>query len=81
MEKQIELVRQVVLKRVPPGDRWQDVNSESPIFSSLTDGLDWVYQKTGRTDYFISARRGIVETLDEVQTEAPIKRYSIYEED
>ncbi len=33
-------VRTLILKRVPPGDQWQDVNDTSAgIFSTLTDGL------------------------------------------
>jgi hypothetical protein len=42
-----------------------------------------MYQETGRTEYFISARRGVVEIVDEreVEVEKPIKRYSIYDED
>jgi len=35
-----------VLKRFPPGDRWTPVDAEQPIFSSLTEGIEWVFQST-----------------------------------
>jgi hypothetical protein len=78
-----EQLKEVVLKRQAPGDRWLPVKSNSPLLESLTDALEWMYQETGRTEYFISARRGVVEIVDEreVEVEKPIKRYSIYDED
>ena len=85
MSKEIkqEIVKQVVLKRYPPGDRWKSVDGKSPLLESLTDGLEWMYQETGLTEYFISARRGVVEIVEEktVEVEKPIKRYSIYDEE
>ena len=79
----VETVKHVVLKRVPPGDRWQSQDGRSPLLESLTDALEWMYQKTGITEYFISARRGVVETLENktVEVEKPIKKYSIYDEE
>lgn len=78
-----EQLREVVMKRRPPGDRWVSANDDSPLLESLTDALEWMYQQTGRTEYFISARRGVVEIVEEreVEVEKPIKRYSIYDED
>ena len=32
-----------VLKRFPPGDRWTPVGAEEPVFSSLTEGIEWVF--------------------------------------
>jgi hypothetical protein len=42
-----------------------------------------MYQETGLTEYFISARRGVVEIVEEktIEVEKPIKRYSIYDEE
>ena len=42
----IETKKQLVLKRVPPGDQWTDANGPSEIFESLTDGLEYVFQKS-----------------------------------
>jgi len=33
----IEEKKQLVLKRVPPGDQWTDANQTSDVFPSLTD--------------------------------------------
>ena len=41
-EKDVKLKQ--VLKRFPPGDRWTPVDSEQPVFSSLTEGIEWVFQ-------------------------------------
>jgi len=40
-----------VLKRFPPGDRWTPVNSDEPILSSLTEGIEWVFQNTKKHDF------------------------------
>ena len=53
----IKEIKTLVLKRVPPGDQWQDVNGQSPIFESLTDGLEYSFQKSGGkdTEFHLSA--------------------------
>ena len=43
-EKDIQLKQ--VLKRFPPGDRWTPSNADQPVFSSLTEGIEWVFQQT-----------------------------------
>jgi hypothetical protein len=82
VETKVEVVKHVVLKRVPPGDRWQSQDGKSPILESLTDALEWMYQRTGMTEYFISARRGVVETIEDrvIEVEKPIRKFSIYDE-
>jgi len=81
-EKDITLKQ--VLKRFPPGDRWTPTNDESPIFSSLTEGIEWVYQSTQERDYVIKAAEGKVfiyseQDIAEPEPEAP-KRYNLYGE-
>ncbi len=82
IETKKEVIKQAVLKRLPPGDRWQSVDGDSPVLETLTDALEWMYQKTGITEYFISARRGTVETMSErvIEIEKPIRKFSIYDE-
>jgi len=82
-ETKIEEIKEVVLRRVPPGDRWQPVDSPSTILESLTDGLEYHFQKTGQTEFFLSARKGMVEVTykEEIKVEKPVKRYSLYDED
>ena len=52
-EKDINLKQ--VLKRFPPGDRWTPAGAEQPVFSSLTEGIEWVFQSTQERDYVIKA--------------------------
>ena len=82
-ETKIEEKRDVVLRRVPPGDRWSPVDSPSTILESLTDGLEYHFQKTGQTEFFLSARKGTVEVIykEEVKVEKPITKYSLYGEE
>ena len=73
-----------VLKRFPPGDRWTPVSAEQPIFSSLTEGIEWVFQKTKETDYVIKAAEGRVyiyheQEITEPEPEPP-KTFNIYGE-
>ena len=57
-EKDIKL--KLVLKRFPPGDRWTPADSDQPVFSSLTEGIEWTFQKTQSRDYLIKAGEGKV---------------------
>ena len=82
-ETKIEEVKEVVLRRVPPGDRWTPVGNSTIVLDSLTDGLEYHFQKTGQTEFFLSAKRGTVEVIhqQEVIVEKPIQKYSLYGED
>ena len=60
-----------VLKRFPPGDRWTPVDAEQPILSSLTEGIEWVFQQTKETNYVIKAAEGKVFTYQEFEITPP----------
>jgi hypothetical protein len=81
-EKDIKLKQ--VLKRFPPGDRWTPVGAEEPVFSSLTEGIEWVFQNTQERDYVIKAAEGKVYIYHEheiIEPEPePPKRYNLYGE-
>jgi hypothetical protein len=81
-ETKTEISREVVFNRVPPGDKWQPVTSPGTILPSLTEALEYHFQKTGETEFFLSARNGTVEvmTVKEVEVEKPVQRYSLYGE-
>lgn len=87
METEIKEQREVVLKRVPPGDRWKFADGvlspgvQQTIFPTLTDALESYYQLTGLTNFYIEARRGTVEIVMEEEVEKPVKRFSLYGED
>jgi hypothetical protein len=83
MEKEIKEERIIVLKRVPPGDRWVVANAtqSSIIHQSLTDALEAHYQQTGETKFYMDARKGTVEVVTEHEVEKPLKRFSLYGED
>ena len=81
-EKDIKLKQ--VLKRFPPGDRWTPTDAEHPIFSNLTEGIEWVFQNTQERDYVIKAGDGKVfiyheHDIAEPEPEPP-KRYNLYGE-
>ena len=81
-ETKIEEIKEVVLKRVPPGDRWSPVGNASVVLDSLTEALEYHFQKTGQTDFFLAAREGTVSIIhtEEVEIEKPIQKYSLYGE-
>ena len=82
IDKEINLKQ--VLKRFPPGDRWTPVGAEEPIFSSLTEGIEWVFQQTQEHDYVIKAAAGKVVIYNENEIAPPDpeqpKKYNIYGE-
>jgi len=78
-----EIIEQTetILKRVPPGDKWVFVENQKTIYPTLTDALEAWYQKHGDTQFFIDARKGVVEKVVEEEVEIPEKRFSLYGED
>lgn len=82
MEKEIKQEKELVLKRVPPGDRWVFATTpKGTIWPSLTDALEAWYQNTGDTNFYIEARNGTVHIIKEEEVEVPVKRFSLYGED
>ena len=83
----IEEKKQLVLKRVPPGDQWTDANKKSEVFQSLTDGLEYAFHKSGckTTEFHLSSFKGeiySVTTEDVPDAPPPPKpRYSMYGEE
>ena len=72
-----------VAKRVPPGDRWTPLDNETVILESLTDVLEYVFQKTGKTQFYMDAREGfvyVVDTEEKVIEVEPPKTWSLYGE-
>jgi hypothetical protein len=81
METEIKEEKELVLKRVPPGDRWLFADGSKTIYPSLTDALEGWYQENGDTNFYIEARNGTVEIIKEQEVEKPVKRFSLYGED
>jgi hypothetical protein len=82
MEKELKEQKELVLKRVPPGDRWIFANGKnSAVYPSLTDALEAWYQNFGDTNFYIEARKGTVEIIKQEEVEVPVKRFSLYGED
>ena len=80
-------VKTLVIKRVPPGDQWTDANGESAVFESLTDGLEYSFQKSNGkdTEFHLSAFKGeifAVHSIEEPDAPPPPKpRYTMYGEE
>ena len=54
------------MKRVPPGDRWDWVDSKSsePVAKSLTIALAMIYKKDGTKKFVVDAGLGFVSVDD-----------------
>jgi len=78
-----EEVKVKVAKRVPPGDRWTPLDNTTVILESLTDVLEYVYQKNDITQFYMDAREGyvyVIKTEEKVIQPEPEKKYSLYGE-
>jgi len=78
-----EEVKVKVAKRVPPGDRWTPLDNDSVVLDSLTDVLEYVYQKNGNTQFYMDAREGftyVIQQEEKVIEPEPEKKYSLYGE-
>lgn len=88
MGKELEIVKEEVktkiAKRVPPGDRWQPLDNPQVTLQSLTEVLEYVYQKTGNTQFYMDAREGftyIIDTEERIIQPEPEKKWSLYGEE
>jgi len=78
-----EEVKVRVAKRVPPGDRWSPLDNTSVVLDSLTDVLEYIYQKNGNTQFYMDAREGftyVIQQEEKVIEPEPQKTYSLYGE-
>ena len=78
-----EEVKVKVAKRVPPGDRWSPLDNTSFVLDSLTDVLEYIYQKNGNTQFYMDAREGftyVINKEEKVIEPEPEKTYSLYGE-
>ena len=79
-----EEVKTTVAKRVPPGDRWSPLSNTTVVLDSLTDCLVFIYQDTGKTQFYMDAREGYVYIVDKEEIiiePEPEKRWSLHGED
>lgn len=75
-----------VLKRIPPGDRWVDINlaenkskvSNEDIFETLTDGLSYIRQKYNVKKFKVDANEGIVSIDDGKKPKKVIREHDLY---
>ena len=86
METELKEQKELVLKRVPPGDKWifaraQPGGIQGDVHPSLTDALEAWFQYTGETNFYIDARKGTVEVVKQEEIAIPVKRFSLYGED
>ena len=69
----------LALRRVPPGDRWTDVEDDV-MMDNLTDALNHVFKREGVTNFVIEAATGEVFMLTDEKEPEVIRKYSIYGE-
>ena len=88
MSKEPEVVQEEiktrVAKRVPPGDRWSPLDNTTVVLESLTDVLEYVYQKQGNSQFFMDAREGyvyVIDTEEKIIEPEPTKKWSLYGEE
>jgi len=88
MSKEPEVIQEEiktrVAKRVPPGDRWSPLDNSTILLESLTDVLEYVYQKQGNSQFFMDAREGfvyVIDTEDKIIEPEPTKTWSLYGEE
>ena len=68
-----EEVKVKVAKRVPPGDRWSPLDNTSVVLDSLTDVLEYIYQKNGNTQFYMDAREGFTYVINKEEKVIELK--------
>ena len=75
-------MKELVASRIPPGDRWALIESESDIvFGSLTDCLNQIFVVHQATQFVIDAKKGEVYIEDGVEKPPTVKKFSLYGEE
>ena len=75
-------MKELVAERIPPGDRWTLLESESDIvYGCLTDCLNQIFVVHKATQFFIDAKAGKVYIEVGVEKPQPIKKFSLYGEE
>ena len=69
----------LALRRVPPGDRWTDVEDDV-MSDNLIDALNHCFKREGVTNFVIEAATGEVFMLTDEKEPEVIRKYSIYGE-
>lgn len=81
MEKEIQEQKQLIAKRVAPGDRWQLIG-ETTIHPTLTETLEKYFQKTKfNKAFYLDPLGGALYSVDRVEVEIkpePIKTFDFY---
>ena len=79
---EIKEQKDLVLQRVPPGDQWSPVNGDTNIIlPSLTEGLEYIFQRDGVRDFHLAALDGKVYAVKEVEVAPPPpKTFNLYGE-
>ena len=74
--------KQLIAKRVPPGDRWALTNDPNTVISSLTETLEKYFQKTKfNKAFYLDPIGGALYSVDRVEIEIkpePIKTFDFY---
>jgi hypothetical protein len=74
--------KQLIAKRVPPGDRWALSNDPNTVISSLTETLEKYFQKTQfNKAFYLDPLGGALYAVDRVEIEIkpePIKTFDFY---
>ena len=73
-------MKELVLTRVPPGDRWRD-KKDGLTMDNLTDAIEHIFQRTGDKQFYIDCGRGEIHVDDGVEPEKEPSLYSIYGEE
>ena len=73
-------MKELVLTRVPPGDRWRDIK-DGETMENLTDAIEHIFQRTGDKQFYIDCAKGEVYVEDGVEAPKEQKLYNIYGEE
>tara|TARA_Y100000590_G_scaffold228644_1_gene257974 strand:- start:196 stop:426 length:231 start_codon:yes stop_codon:yes gene_type:complete len=73
-------MKELVLTRVPPGDRWRD-KKDGLTMDNLTDAIEHIFQRTGDKQFYIDCARGEIHVDDGIEPEKEPSMYSIYGEE
>jgi hypothetical protein len=74
--------KQLIAKRVPPGDRWALVDEANVVYSTLTETLEAYFKKTKfNKAFYLDPIGSALYAVDRVEVEIkpePIKTFDFY---
>ena len=73
-------MKELVLTRIPPGDRWRDIK-DGETMDSMTEAIEHIFQRAGSRQYILDCAKGEIYVEDGRPEPKEVKQFTMYGEE